>query len=69
MTVQRKVDGHWKNYRKVTGETVKFSNSQTKYVISLYFKQTGAYRMRAKMSTDTQYGRSTYTFLRVNWKK
>jgi hypothetical protein len=69
VTVQRRVDGHWKNYRKVTGETVKFSNSQTKYVVSLYFKQTGAYRMHARMSTDTQYGRSTYTFLRVNWKK
>jgi hypothetical protein len=69
VTVQRKVDGHWKTYRKHSAETVKFSNTQTKYVISTYFKQTGAYRMRAKLDTNTQSGRSSWTFLRVNWKK
>ena len=69
VTVQRKVRGHWKTYRKITGETVKFSNAQTKYVISVNFKKTGAYRMRAKLDTDTQFGTSAFTFLRVNLKK
>jgi hypothetical protein len=65
LVVQRQVGDVWKAYKTVTTITKKLSSTQTKYVVEFTFGKRGKYRLRGELSTATQFGRSSWTYLRT----